>query len=93
MAHLLKNLPAMWKIWVQSLGWGDSPGEGKGYPLQYSGLEDSMDCVIHWIAKSQTQMSNFHFNSFKKKSFKLIHSIFSGFFFSILCQDATPLIT
>ena len=30
-----------------------SPGEGKGYPLQYSGLENSMDCTVH-RAKSQT---------------------------------------
>ena len=29
-----------------------SPGEGKGYPLQYSGLENSMDCIIHGVAKS-----------------------------------------
>ena len=27
------------------------PGEGKGYPLQYSGLENSMDCIVHWVAK------------------------------------------
>ena len=27
-------------------GLGRSPGEGKGYPLQYSGLENSMDCII-----------------------------------------------
>ena len=40
---------------------GRSPGEGKGYPLQYSGLENSMDCV-HGVAKSQTQLSNFHFH-------------------------------
>ena len=39
----VKNPPAMWETWVQSLGWGDPPGEGKGYPLQYSGLENSMD--------------------------------------------------
>ena len=39
---------------------GRSPGEGKGYPLQYSGLENSMDCIIHGIAKSWTQLSNFH---------------------------------
>ena len=38
-----------------------SPGEGKGYPLQYSGLENSMDCVVHGVAKSQTQLSHFHF--------------------------------
>ena len=31
-----------------------SPGEVKGYPLQYSGLENSMDCVVHGVAKSQT---------------------------------------
>ena len=31
-----------------------SPGEGNGYPLQYSGLENSMDCIVHGITKSQT---------------------------------------
>ena len=31
---------------------GRSPGEGKDYPLQYSGLENSMDCIIHGVAKS-----------------------------------------
>ena len=41
---------------------GRSPGEEKGYPLQYSGLENSMDCVIHGVAKSQTQLSDFHFH-------------------------------
>ena len=35
-------------------GLGRSPGEGKGYPLQYSGLENSMDCMVHKIAKSNT---------------------------------------
>ena len=33
---------------------GRSPGEGKGYPLQYSSLENSMDCIVHGVAKSQT---------------------------------------
>jgi len=28
-------------------GLGRSPGEGKGYPLQYSGLENSVDCIVH----------------------------------------------
>ena len=37
-----------------------SPGEGKGYPLQYSGLENSMDCIVHGVAKSQTWLSDFH---------------------------------
>ena len=43
-------------------GLGRSPGEGKGYPLQYSGLENSMDCIVLGVAKSQTPMSNFHFH-------------------------------
>ena len=41
-------------------GLGRSPGEGNGYPLQYSGLENSMDCLAHGITKSQTRLSNFH---------------------------------
>ena len=41
-------------------GLGRSSGEGKGYPLQYSGLEKSMDCIIHGVTKSQTQLSDFH---------------------------------
>ena len=36
-------------------GLGRSPGEGKVYPLQYSGLENSMDCIVHGVIKSQTQ--------------------------------------
>ena len=41
-------------------GLGRFPGEGKGYPLQYSGLENSMDCKVHGVTKSRTQLSNFH---------------------------------
>ena len=36
----------MRETWVQSLGWGRSPGERKGYPPQYSGLENVMDCIV-----------------------------------------------
>ena len=35
-------------------GLGRSSGEGKGYPLQYSGLENSMDCIVHGVTKSWT---------------------------------------
>ena len=38
------------------------PGEVKGCPLQYSGLEKSKDCIIHGATKSWTQLSNFHFH-------------------------------
>ena len=47
-------------------GLGRSPGEGNGYPLQYSGLENSMFCIVHGVAKSQTQLSDF-----KKKNYVL----------------------
>ena len=40
-------------------GLGRSPGDGKGYPLQYSGLENSMDWIVHAVAKSQTRLSDF----------------------------------
>ena len=39
-------------------GLGRSPGKGKNYPLQYSGLENSMDCVVHSVAKSWTRLSD-----------------------------------
>ena len=42
-------------------GLGRSPGEGKGYPLQYSGLENPMDCIVHGATKSRTRLSDFHF--------------------------------
>ena len=42
-------------------GLGRSPGEGKGYPLQYSGLENSLDCIVLGVAKSQTQLRDFDF--------------------------------
>ena len=44
-------------------GLGRSPGEGKAYPLQYSGLKNSMDCIVHGVKKSQTRLSDFHFTS------------------------------
>ena len=43
-------------------GLGGSLGEGKGYPLQYSGLENSMDCIVHGVTKSQTRLTDFHFH-------------------------------
>ena len=43
-------------------GLGRSPGEGKGYLLQYSGLENSTACIVHRVAKSRTQLSDFHFH-------------------------------
>ena len=52
-AQLAKNLPAMQEL-GSIPGSARSPGEGKGYPLQYSGLENSMHCIVHGVAKSPT---------------------------------------
>ena len=43
-------------------GLGRHPGEGKCYPFQYSGLENSMECRVHRVSKSGTQLSDFHFH-------------------------------
>ena len=55
-AQLVKNLSSV-------PGLGRSPEEGKGYPLQYSGPENSMDCMAHGVAKSWTRLRDFHFTS------------------------------
>ena len=62
MSQTVKNLPAMQKTWVWSLGWED-PLEKESNPLQYSHLENSMDrrawqATIHGVAKSQTHLSD-----------------------------------
>ena len=41
-------------------GLGRNHGERNGYPLQYSGLENSMDYIVHGVAKSWTRLSDFH---------------------------------
>ena len=48
-------------------GLGRSSGEEKGYLLQYSGLENSVDCIVLGVAKSGTLLSNFHFLQKKRK--------------------------
>ena len=56
-AQPVKNLPAMWETWVGSLCWEDPLAKGKANPLQYSGLENSMDkgawrATVHGVTKS-----------------------------------------
>ena len=53
--------------WISGLG--RSSGEGIGYPLQHSGLENSMDCIVHGIPKSRTPLSDFHFHRVIIRSF------------------------
>ena len=45
-------------------GLGRSPGEWEGYPLQYCGLENSKDCIVHGVTKSQTRVNDFHSSGF-----------------------------
>ena len=59
--QLVKNPPVNAGDLDSIPGLERSPGEGKGYPLQYSGLENSMDCVAHGVTKSQTQLSGYRF--------------------------------
>ena len=47
----------MWETWVHSLGWEDPLEKGTGYPLQYSGLENSVDrgvwqTIVHGVSES-----------------------------------------
>ena len=79
---------------------GRSTGEGIGYPLKYSGLENSMDCVVHGVTKSRTRLSNFYFRfqSFMILSASVVSVVmfplsflilFSFLFFSPLVQLKT----
>ena len=54
-------------------GLGRSPGEEKGYPLRYSSLENSMNCIVHGVAKSQRWLSDFHLVD---ESIKNVFSVF-----------------
>ena len=81
-AQLVKNPPAMWETWVRSLGL--VPGEGKGYPLQYSSLENSMDCIVHQVTKSQTRLRDFHFTFLCKNILVWCSPIYFCFHFPFL---------
>ena len=70
-AQLVRNLPAVRGDLGLIPGLERSPGEGKNYPLQYSGLENS----VHGVAKSWTQLSDFHF-----------HVHFQGMMYTLLCR-------
>ena len=63
-AQMVKRLPAMRETSIGIPGLARSPGEAKGSPLQHSGLEKSMDCIVPGVTKSRTRLSNFHFGGF-----------------------------
>ena len=61
-AQLVKNPPAMQKTWVQSLGWEDPLEKGKATHSSILAWRiNSMDCIVHGVTKSWTQLTNFHF--------------------------------
>ena len=60
-AQLVKNPPALWGDPGAIPGWGRSPGEGNGYPLQCPDLENPMDCIVLGVSKSRTRLSDFHY--------------------------------
>ena len=71
-------------------GLGRYPGKGKGYSLQYSGLENSMSCIVHGVTKSQTWLSDFHFPLI---SFRLGPKIFTKSYKhlkNLLCLHLCP---
>ena len=63
-AQLVNNPPAMLETWVRALGsspgLGRSPGEGKGYPLQYSGVENSHGLYSPWGRKELDTTEQLH---------------------------------
>ena len=60
-------------------GLGRFPGEGKGYPLQYSSLENSMDCIVHGVSNSWTQLSYFHSLKTQKHSKEKLNTLYNSF--------------
>ena len=76
---MVKNLPASAgdvRDTDSIPGLGRSPGEGKGYPLQDSGLESSVDCRVYGVTKSRTRLSDLHFTHclFKLWPFRLVRN-------------------
>ena len=65
-------------------GSGRSPGERKGYPLQYSGLENSRDCIVQGVAKSWTRLSDSHFTPLLRVDGTFPSSLSSMFSFAVL---------
>ena len=73
----------MQETWVRSLDWEDPLEKGKATQLQYPGLENSMDSIVHGVTKSQTRLSDFHFTSIQG-----MHSV--QFSRSVVSDSATP---
>ena len=69
---------------------GRCPGEGKGDPLQYAGLENSMDCLVHGVSKNRTRLSDFHFTSLCKSGLLNRDKLFLSSDVSFASQYSLP---
>ena len=84
---VVKNLPAMWGELGSIPGLGRFPGKGNGYLFQYSGLENSMDSIVHGVTKSWTRLSDFHFHFHHYPLRSLLQRHLFCFFSLILCPN------
>ena len=73
-AQLVKSLPVVWKTEVWFLGWEDPLENGKA--TLTSILENSMDCIVHGVTKSQTQLSDFHIYIYSQNIIKIDSNVF-----------------
>ena len=64
-----KELPCNSRDLSSVPGLGRCPGEGNSYPLQYSGLENSTDCIVHGVTKSWARLIDFHFQIIRSVGF------------------------
>ena len=99
-AHLVKNLFAMQKTWVQFLGWEDFPGEGNGNPLQHSCLENPMNRpawqASPWGCKVRDDLRLNHHHSFSYSHYIYVVMLHQGpqvseaLHFSVFFLFSTP---
>ena len=60
--QLVKNLPAVWEVWVWSLGWEDSLEKGKTTHSNFLAWRIPWNCIVHGVTKSRTRLRDFHFH-------------------------------
>ena len=83
-AQLLKNPPAMWKTWVQYLGWEDLLEKGTPvfWPGEFHGQRSLAGYTVHGVAKGRTRLSNFHFHHTELQMFFLVIRTLKIYFLS-----------
>ena len=85
---MVKNPPAMWETWVQSLGWEDPLGGGYGNPLQYSCLENPMDRGAWWATVHEVPKSGIRLNDYTQHIVMCIKTSCSFFITHVANKEA-----